>query len=284
MPNKTVSERAFEEYLSKRGLAARYEELPDGVTSPADYSLGLGGRTIRFDVKEWEPKDPLPGVGCFDPYAPVREKIEAGRKKFRQYKGRGEPCVLVLCHYGPQLIILDPLSIPGAMRGDLGWVFPFNRQTGVGDASGIQMTFLTGGRMVHHAPSGSVRLQNRTISAIAVLASIDVRARRIGIEFRRRQLALARALTIDERLALLGEICQRDQSRQVEIRVIVYDNLDAAVVLPAEFPNGPYDERIGRDGARLRRIYVGAELAAIEGEEDAVGVKRDDPLGVKAPR
>lgn len=282
MVGRTVSERAFEEYLSKRGIMARYEELPSGITQPVDYSFELAGQTLRFDVKEWEPKKPHPGVGSFDPYEFVRDKIHEGREKFKQYKGRGEPCVLVLCHYGPQLIMLDAISIFGAMYGDLGWVFPFNPGTGVGDTSRTELKFLAGGSMIHQTPKGFERIQNTTISAVAVLASIRVRCRRVGIAFNRRKAVEGHAFTLEETITLLQELYSEDYSVEVEPRVVVYDNLEAAVLLPQEFPGGPYDERFGRRGDRLCRTYVGAELAAIENEEEEVGIRPDDPLGLRA--
>ncbi len=278
---KTVSERAFEEYLSKRGLVARYEELPPGITRPVDYSVEIGGKTVRFDVKEWEPRDPPMGVVAFDPYKPIREKIQEGREKFKQYKARGEPCVLVLYHYGPQLITLDAMTIFGAMRGNIGWELPFDTQTAVADTSRTELTCLDGGGMVHHTPSGMVCLQNTTISAIAVLKLIDIRDRRIRVEFRKRKLDAGRSFTIDESFAVLEELYSHDKTVQIDHRVIVYDNLDAAVAVPAEFPSGPYDERFGRDGIGLTCIYVGSGLAAIEKDESSVGIKPDDPLGIK---
>lgn len=283
MSAKTVSEQAFEEYLPRRGLIARYEELPDGITKPCDYSLDLGGKTVRFDVKEWDPQPPSRG-GYFDPYVPIRQEIEEGREKFKQYKGRGEPCVLVLCHYGRQLIMLDAPTIFGAMRGDLGWVVPFDTRTGVADTNRTEIGFLGGGRMVHQTPSGSVRVQNTTISAIAVLASLDVRSRQLRIEYRKRKLAARRPMTMEECSSLLEELDQQIESRDPELRVAVYDNPDATVPVPGEFPSGPYDERCGSDGSRFFRTYVGAGLAAIEREEDCVGIQREDPLGLRTQR
>lgn len=281
MKEKTVSERAFREYLSKRGLDPRYEERPPGIKRPVDHSLELGGKTIRFDVKEWEPKGPPIGAGAFDPYKPIREKIEKAREKFKQYKRRGEPCVLVLWHNGPELIMLDAMTIFGAMLGNVGMVFPFDTQTGVGDTSCTELTFLEGGRMVHHTPSGTVRLQNTTISAIAVLELIDIRARRIEVEFRKRKLDAGRPFTIYESIAVREELDSQDQMVQTDHRVIVYDNLEPAVEVPPEFPTGPYDERFRRDGTRLIRSYVGSGLAAIEKDESSVGIKPDDPLGLR---
>jgi hypothetical protein len=277
----TVSERAFEEYLSKRGIVARYEELPSGITQPADYSFELAGQTLRFDVKEWKPPEQLEphfSVGSLDPYRPVRKKIEEGRKKFKQYKGRDEPCVLVLYHYGLQLIELNAIVIFGAMRGDLGWVFPINLDTGVGDASRTEIKFTAGGKMIHQTPKASVRVQNTTISAVAVLKSIRVRNRRVSITLRHRQATAGRNFTLEEIFTIFPELYNADKSVEVEPCVVVYDNLDAAVPLPHEFPGGPYDERFGRCNDRLCRTYVGGELAAIESEEEEVGIRPDDPL------
>ncbi len=278
MAERTVSELAFEEYLSKRGIVARYEELPNGITQPADYSFELAGKTLRIDVKEWAPQEQFLGVGSLNPYMPVRKKIEDGRKKFKQYKGRDEPCVLVLCHYGPQLIVLDDISIFGAMLGDLGWVFPINPDTGVGDASRTEIKFTTGGKMIHQTPKASVRVQNTSISAVAVLKSIRVRNRRVSIALRRHEAAAGHKFTLEETFTLFPELYNADKSVEVEPWVVVYDNLDAAVPLPHEFPGGPYDERFGRCSDRLCRTYVGAELAAIESEEEEVGILPDDPL------
>jgi hypothetical protein len=280
--SRTVSERAFEEYLSKHRLVARYEELPSDITRPCDYSLDLDGKTIRFEVKEWAPQPPTSGY--FDPYPPIRQKIEEGRRKFKQYKERGEPCVLVLCHHGRQFIMLDPLGIFGAMCGDFGWVVPFETTTGVADTDRAEKAFLEGGSMIHHVPNGSVRLQNTTISAIAVLGSMDICARRLRIEYRRRKLAAERPMAPDERLAVLEELDQQTEVREPEVRVAVYDNPDRAVLLPAQFPSGLYDERFGWDGNRPLRSYVGAGLAAIEREEDDVGIERQDPLALRAQR
>ena len=281
MAGKTVSERAFEEYLSRHGLVARYEELPAGITMPCDYSLDLGGKTIRFDVKEWESQPPTSGY--FDPYAPIRQKIQAGKKKFKQYKGRGEPCVLVLCHFGRQLILLDPLAIFGAMCGDFGWVIPCDTAHGVADTNRAERAFLEGGRMVHHAPDGSVRLRNTSISAIAVLGSLDIRSRRLRIEYRRRKLAAGRPMSIEEGLAICEELDQQLEPRDPEVRLAVYDNpVPPAVPLPEQFPSGPYDERYGWYGVRFLRTYVGAGLASIECEEDGEGIVREDPLGLRA--
>jgi len=282
MVKRTVSELAFEEYLSKQGIVYRYEELPNGITQPTDYSFEIEGKTLRVDVKEWEQKEQLTGLGApFDPYKPVRNKIEEGLKKFKQYKGRNEPCALVLYHYGSQFIELDNISVLGAVFGDFGWVFPINPDTGVEDVSETKIRFTAGGKMIHQTPKASMRVQNTTISAIVVLKSIQVKDRRVYIALKRREATAERKFTIEETVFLLPELYNADESIKVEPCVTVYDNLDAAVSLPYQFPSGPYDERFGKCGDRLCRTYVGTELAAIESEEEEVGIRLQDPLGFR---
>ena len=281
MAERTVSELAFEDYLSKQGILFRYEELPNGITQPVDYSFEIAGKTLRFDVKEWEPQEVPPSVYPLDPYRPVRNKIDEGRRKFKQYKGRNEPCVLVLYHYGPQFIELNDIVIFGAMRGNLGWVFPINPDTGVGNASQTKIMFINGGKMIHQAPKATVRVQNTTISAVAVLKWIRIQDRRVYIALRRREAATGRKFTIEETFSLFPELYNANESVEVEPCVAVYDNLDAAVSLPHKFPGGPYDERFGKCDDRLCRTYVGTELAAIESEEEEVGIRPQDPLGLR---
>lgn len=83
MAKNTDSELAFQKYLSKIGIKARFEELPNGITQPVDFSFEIDGKTLRVDVKEWKPKAPLRGIVSFNTSKTVRKKIEAGRDKFR---------------------------------------------------------------------------------------------------------------------------------------------------------------------------------------------------------
>jgi len=282
MGGRTISERTFEAYLASRGIAARYEELPDGVTRPVDYSFEIDGTTVRCEVKEWAPKGPASNIGCFDPYEPIRDKIGKAREKFQQYRERGEPCVLVLCNPGAGLVTLDEMSVIGAMMGDIGRSMPFNPQTGIADAGLASLTSVASGSMLRQTARGG-RVQNTTISAVAVLGSINRSARRIGIHIRQKENALQRALTVAERSQVVADVFA-NAPREVEARLAVYDNIDAAVPLQVSFPTGPLDERVGQDGKRLRRIYVGAEIAAIEAEELSVGLVQEDLLGLRRVR
>jgi len=66
------------------------------------------GVTVRCDAKEWKPTEPLKDPDSTDPYGPIRAKMDKGKEKFKEYKGRGEEaCCLVLYRHGPQPISLD---------------------------------------------------------------------------------------------------------------------------------------------------------------------------------
>ncbi len=68
------------------------------------------------------------------------------------------------------------------------------------------------------------------------------------------------------------------------LRIVVYENLYAVVPLTEAFGTGPYDERFGVREGRLRRVFVGPSLEALEADERAVGVKRPGPLRSWSPK
>ncbi|MBN1515750.1 hypothetical protein JXA32_04185 [Candidatus Sumerlaeota bacterium] len=281
MNQKTISERAFEVYLADRGITKyKYEEDLShiGITKPVDYSFEIGGKTARFEVKEWEPQNPQPGFSGFDPYSPIRDKIDGAREKFQQYKKRNEPCILVLCHYGSQPILLGPAIIYAAMRGDFGWRVPVNIKTGA--CGEPEEDFLKGGKMW----DGQSRAWNTTISAIAVIKSIDPNKHRRNIKFRSDTLAhekeIGRELSSLDKddFDVLYKLSVNSHNKfpvQCILRLLICDNVDASINLPAEFPSGPYDERYGLDGDWLRRIYIGPELLKIEQEKKNAGIEEN---------
>jgi len=171
LKGKTVSERVFEEYLLAQGYRDfRYEEPVESISARVDYSFEVEGVTLRCDVKEWEPTEPLKAASPIDAYGPIREKIEEGRQKFKEYKGRGEVCCLVLHHYGPQPIILDFTTIYGAMLGSIGTVFPLATGGPAAFESEGYTGFLgTGGKMRYRSKALQRGIEmNTTISAIIV--------------------------------------------------------------------------------------------------------------------
>jgi hypothetical protein len=84
---KTTGELLFEEYLHSAGITDYEFEraLPESSKKP-DYSFVHSGRMLLLDVKDFrgESKD-FEGTGFafFDPYAPIREKINEGSRSSR---------------------------------------------------------------------------------------------------------------------------------------------------------------------------------------------------------
>jgi hypothetical protein len=93
MVTKTHSEALFEAYLDARGTSWEHEPaVPDKAKRP-DYRLQHGGRSLWFEVKEFDDPAVRP-MGGFSPVPAIREKIEQARKQFKEYKN--DCCGLVL--------------------------------------------------------------------------------------------------------------------------------------------------------------------------------------------
>src|SRR5712692_2416070 len=90
-----------------------------GTSSKPDYSLWHGDKEILFELKEFHatPADFRLGFGYYDPYGPIREKIEEGRRKFKDLEDFS--CCLVLYNRERPLVDLSWEFIYGAMLGNL---------------------------------------------------------------------------------------------------------------------------------------------------------------------
>jgi hypothetical protein len=84
---RTVGERIFEKYLNTRTIPFEFEKEHPGKSNRPDYTIEWEGRPVVFDVKDFDaPNGPPKRSGGFDPYPPIREKIDQGRDKFKQFK------------------------------------------------------------------------------------------------------------------------------------------------------------------------------------------------------
>lgn len=273
------SERAFEDYLLQHGYKDfRYEEEVEKIAARVDYSFEVEGKAVRCDAKEWEPEKAVTGFGSFDMYGPIRAKIKKGQEKFKEYKGRGECCCLVLAHFGPQLIILDFTSIYGAMLGDFGLQFPVATSGNVAiEAKHTEGFIGTGGKMLHrHKPGTFGREVNTTISAIIVPGFFDVFYRQLGIAVRRHELEKGikdDELSPKEHFVLACEIAKGMPEYPPQRAIQVYDNPFAREPLPRSFPAGLYDERYGRNDDELVRLFAGAKILELEKAEKALGME-----------
>ena len=83
---RNESELLFEEYLKAHNYADWTHEVPvEGKRRMPDYRLEHGGYSKFFEVKEFDAPLPLPGVGTYDPYGPIREKINQAARQFKEY-------------------------------------------------------------------------------------------------------------------------------------------------------------------------------------------------------
>src|SRR5882724_11953958 len=206
---KTESERLFETYLQTSGhLEFEFEpELSEGSARPdfvLDASIEGSPLRILFEVKEFQPTpaDFQLGGGAYDPYGAIRDKIQEGRRKFREYKQYA--CGLVLYNAGKPLVDLRWEFIYGAMLGNLGYSIPFDTAKGilVGKPS-LTPVFTHGGEMHREKDSVPIEPQNTTISAIVVLGLLPVGKRRLEIEAVKKARELGRELRYEEYLRLV---------------------------------------------------------------------------------
>ena len=255
--NRNESEQLFEQYLSTHGYENWAHEAPfEGRLKNPDYTLEHSGSTFIFEVKEFN--TPMPGLGysAYDPYRPIREKINQAARQFKEYKEF--PCSAVLASPKPTFVHLAyPWAIIGAMLGNLGAQF----QMGVmpDENHPMKQVFLGGGKMVNQKRQ---QPQNRTISAVIVLSKYDLRRQRIRVAITEQEKKLARKITPDEQLRFYTAIPESPELHPV--RLVVYENPYARIPFSRDLFCGPFDERWGPDGDFLRRLFIGHEIQKIE--------------------
>lgn len=260
---KNVSELAFEDYLASQGLTTwDYEPEIPGKSQRPDYRLRAVDREMFFDVKEFrqDPRMPLPQGGAYDPYTAIREKVNAARKKFKNFKEHC--CSLVLFNVDAWLVHLDDFWIVmGSMLGDLGMTFDVDRDTGtaVGEPT---WSFLKRGRMIdyqHRAP------QNTTISALIALTPLALGQRRFEIELHRKESEFDRSLDREEFMRFADTLRAKGlDTEETVTRAIVYENPYARIPLPRDLFVGRFDERYGPDKESIVRVFAGEEIEKLD--------------------
>ena len=93
MSARTKGELLFRGYLRHSGYL--FEPLLPGSNQRPDFAVTYSDSYVLFDVKDFRAKPSDFGrMGYYDAYAPIREKIILGRKKFKHLKSY--ICALVL--------------------------------------------------------------------------------------------------------------------------------------------------------------------------------------------
>ena len=264
----TPSERLFEEYLKARGLLDfRFEPSFTQTLKRSDYRLVFRGEQLLFEVKEFRATadDFRSGGGFYDPYGPIREKINAASKTFKNLNDH--PCSLVLYNEEKRPVDLEWRNIYGAMLGNEAIRMPFDPQQGALSQMAETGFFGGGGKMVRYHNQKPIEPQNQTISAIVVLEKFDVGARRFKIELTRKEARLGRRLTWEEHYHLSQQMRGTECDVSLtQLRLVVCENPYALNPLRRDIFLGPYDERHGPNEtpSQIVRLFVGEQLLRLE--------------------
>jgi hypothetical protein len=173
MNPKTPGEIAFEEYLNLHCISFEHEPSLGFTNKLIDYVVDhpTDGK-IYFEVKDINCPPPAGSFGAFDPYLPIREHIEEGQRKFRDFAD--ELCALVLFAPPESFVnLMESHVMLGAMYGNLGFTIPFDPESGTADDSRIESKFLVGeGKMVR-----PTRFQSTRIAALISIVSFSTFAK-----------------------------------------------------------------------------------------------------------
>lgn len=266
---KTAGEAAFEDYLRSQGIIDFiHEKKFPGKSKRPDYSVTLVGREHLFEVKDIEKELPTSAValtdrehlseagdvdtepptpsfvGFWDPFGPIREKIDQARKKFKEFKDY--PCSLVIHLTQGFALIDDPKVIYGAMHGDPAIEFLVDKEKGRLVPDSQREVFTKDGRMTQPHWKDP---QNTTINAIIALRGLRIGEKRFVHE----HLAQFGG---DELYAHLGDEVGYDKE-ETGRGVVVFENIAARFPLDRQLFQGRFDERWGADGDAVTRIFAG---------------------------
>lgn len=243
---KTAGEAAFEDYLRSQEIIdfIHEKEFP-GKSKHPDYSVTLVGREHLFEVKDIDTDPPKPGfVGFWDPYGPIREKIDQARKKSKEFKDY--PCSLVIHLTHGFALIDDPKVIYGAMHGDPAIEFLVDKEKGRLVPDSQREVFTKDGRMTQPHWKDP---QNTTINAIIALRGLRIGEKRF----------------VHEYLAQFGQDWPAHVDDEVDYDkteigwgVVVFENADARFPLDRQLFQGRFDERWGADGDARTRVFAGS--------------------------
>jgi protein-tyrosine phosphatase len=256
MPTK--GERLFEAYLLSQGITDyEFDKSHLGKAKRPDYSVALD-REYLFEVKDFTPVD-IPTSGAYDPHRRIRQKIDLAREQFREYKDL--PCSLVLYNNNSALIHLEsPHIMLGAMYGDWGVSIDFNPELGELDPATERTEFHGRGKMIR--PNWS-EPQNTTISAVITLREFEVGPRKLGVFLERVKRRNPNITPAEAFAECFSQNIDFDKHER-QLGVIVWENGFARVPLPRNLFCGTFDERWGRKGEAIDRVFVGSGITALE--------------------
>jgi hypothetical protein len=249
-PVRVQSDALLQEYLRSHGLTdVEVDPVIENSSSRPNYRLRADRFELLVDVEELSTKPPDGRIrgGAYNPYGPIREKISAARRKFKDLEGHC--CCLILENQERPRIGFDWQIIMGAMLSDLGLRFPADQSQG---------------EAIKHS---AVPPEQTIISAIIVVERYPIGEKRFRLFVYEREQELGRELGVGEYLEAIQQSAgtERDLSLS-RVRVRVHENPQAKVPLDRRLFQGPFDERYGMaDGPeRLGQVYIGPAVADFE--------------------
>jgi hypothetical protein len=250
----TLGELGFQSYLEALQYPYEFEREFPGKRARPDYTVTENGSLFLFDVKDFDPYAPM-GFMQFDSHPYIRERINKGRKKFKEFKGF--PCAVVLQNNGNIHVRLeDPNIVLGSMYGKAGFTIPFYVGDGPPpvDPPKIEKGFIGGdGMMIRDG-----HYQNTTISALITLRQIAVGRRRLRNIWKE-----IPKLSVQEAIEVAEKRYPGFDPDEMQPGVIVWENAVARIPLARDLFTGPYDERWGVEGQDQRIVFRGEQLAEV---------------------
>jgi hypothetical protein len=262
---KNKSEMLLEGYLRSNGYTDfDFEPQLPGSSKHPDYRLRFGDSDTLLEVKEFRAgPDDLGAGGYFDPYPPLREKINEARDKFKNLKQYC--CCLVVYNVDKPLVLLDWQHVYAAMLGNLGWSVPIESpgKPSLADTK-ISSIFMSGGKMHRERAGAPFAPQNQTVSAILVLGRVPAGQRLFHHEIREREAQQGKRFQLEEIIQRmeLDKESPRDIRRR-PLRVAVHENPYARHPLSPELFRGPWDERYGSLDGKIQQLFLGEEIAKL---------------------
>ena len=261
-PARTPSDALLQEYLRSHGLTdVEVEPAIENRRNRPDYRLRADGADVLLDVEDLTSKleDSRVRGGAPNPYGPIREKLLAARRRFKDLEGHC--CCLVFENPDKLRIDLTWQIVMGAMLSDLG--FP----SLASKARPVVPSRSQGETQREEAPAKHLPPENSIISAVIVAERYAIGEKRFRLFVHDQEQELGRDFGVEEYLQAVEQAAgtERDLSLN-RVRVRVHENPRANVPLDRRLFRGPFDERYGvvKDPDQWGQVYIGAGVSEFE--------------------
>jgi hypothetical protein len=251
MALKTESELTFERYLDAQNIG--WTRVPTSTQKQPDYRIDHNSGTCLFEVKEFDDPAVAPSGG-FSPCPPIKAKIRAAAKQFKQH--RSDCCTLVLWSSNFHRSV-QPQVVLSAAFGE------YVRQT----------ISPLGAEPNRYHYSGRAELRpdcNTTFSAIAILAPYELN--HLWLEAWRKldsRRQHGEEITTFDHFNLLQDLSPEGHasySYRGTIRIVVIENPYARIAFPLDLFAGPFDQRWRMQSGWFRLAFIGSELERLKND------------------